>query len=155
MVDDKRFVDKHVGELLSGFVDGELTQQQRQLVSLHCDRCEECGENLASLKALRVRIGRANLSELGEDKWRETMDEKGVQTSRSIGWLLFIAGILGIGGVVLISFLFNDEIDTGCEESGRPEIVPPASAARENEDNAQSDAAIDFSPGTERGCHEL
>ena len=113
MINTDRSVDQHVGELLSGFVDGELTQQQRQLVSLHCDRCEECGENLASLKALRVRIGRANLSELGEDKWRETMDEKGVQTSRSIGWLLFIAGILGIGGVVLISFLFNDEIDAG------------------------------------------
>ena len=32
MGNKNHMVDQHVGELLSGFVDGELTQQQRQLV---------------------------------------------------------------------------------------------------------------------------
>ena len=84
MINEKRLVDEHVGELLSGFVDGELTQQQRQLVTLHCDKCIECRDNLANLTALRERISNANLSEVGEDKWRETMDDPTVQTTRSI-----------------------------------------------------------------------
>ena len=105
MINEKRHVDQHVGELLSGFVDGELTQQQRQLVTLHCDECTECRENLANLRALRERVGKANLSEVGEDKWRETMNDPTVQTTRGIGWLLFIAGLLVIAGIGLVGFL--------------------------------------------------
>ena len=113
MVNGKQHIDEHVGELLSGFVDGELTQQERQLVSLHCDECVECRENLADLRALRERIGKANLSEVGEDKWRETMNDSSVQTARSIGWLMFIAGLLAVAGIVLFAFLFDDEIPIG------------------------------------------
>jgi hypothetical protein len=110
---DKRQVDQHVGELLSGFVDGELTQQQRQLVTLHCDNCSECSENLANLHELRQRISKAKLSDVGEDKWRETMNDSTVQTTRSIGWLLFIAGLLVIAGIGLVGFIFSDEIPVG------------------------------------------
>ena len=113
MGNEQRHIDQHVGELLSGFVDGELTQQQRQLVSLHCDQCEESKENLANLRALRERIGKARLSEVGEDKWRETMNDTSVQTPRTIGWLMLIAGLLAVAGIGLVAFLFNDEISIG------------------------------------------
>ena len=113
MVNEKRSVDQHLGELLSGFVDGELTQQERQRVTLHCDECDECRENLANLRALRERIGKAQLSEVGEDKWRETMNDSRVQTPRTIGWLLFIAGLLVVAGIVLVQLFFNDEIPLG------------------------------------------
>ena len=74
MVDEKRNIDSHVGELLSGYVDGELTQQQRQIVSLHCETCDECQEILSNLRELRERVGKSHLSEVGEDKWRESMN---------------------------------------------------------------------------------
>ena len=67
----------HVGDLLSGFLDGELTQQQRQVVTLHCSECEKCREDLAELRVLRERISGAPLSPLGEDKWRENMNDSG------------------------------------------------------------------------------
>jgi len=113
MIDDKQFVDKHVGELLSGFVDGELTQQQRQLVMLHCDECSECREHLDKLRELRKRIQTASLSEAGEDKWRETMNDPMVELTRGIGWLLFIAGMLAVLGVILAVFIFDDGISVG------------------------------------------
>jgi hypothetical protein len=113
MVDEKRLVDEHVGEMLSGFVDGELTQQQRQLVTLHCDDCSECRENLAGLRDLRERLGKANLSEVGADKWRETMNDPTVELTRGIGWLMFIAGLLAIAGIGLGVFIFDDEIPVG------------------------------------------
>jgi Flp pilus assembly protein TadB len=105
MVKETRLVDQHVGELLSGFVDGELTQQERQRVTLHCDQCGDCRQSLAELRALRERIGKSRLSEVGEDEWRETMNETTVQTTRGIGWLLFIAGILAVAGVGLYGFI--------------------------------------------------
>jgi len=110
MVNGNRHVDDHVGELLSGFVDGELTQQQRQLVTLHCNGCSECLRDLLELHELRVRIGKAKLSEVGEDKWREAMDDSTVMTSRSIGWLMVIAGLLAIIGIGVFVFLFDDSI---------------------------------------------
>lgn len=113
MIDQRRLVDKHVGELLSGFVDGELTQQQRQLVTLHCEQCRECRENLDSLRELRERIKNARLSEVGEDEWRESMKDDVVEITRGIGWLLFIAGLMAIVGVMLVIFFFNDEIPIG------------------------------------------
>ncbi len=113
MVNEKRPLEKHVGELLSGFIDGELTQQQRQWVTLHCDECDECRQDLARLQALRERIGNARLSEVGEDQWRENMNDPIVQSSRSIGWLLIIAGMLVIAGIGLFAFIFGSDLSIG------------------------------------------
>lgn len=110
MINEKRLVEQHVGELLSGFVDGELTQQERQLVTLHCGECDECRENLANLRVLRERISNARLSEVGEDMWSEKMNDTTVRATRSIGWLFFIAGLLAIAGIGLFGFFLDAEI---------------------------------------------
>ena len=106
MVTENRTMNEHVD-------DGELTQQQRQWVTLHCENCEECRENLERLREIRSRIAGASLSEIGEDKWRESMNENTVQTTRSLGWILFIAGLLIIAGIGLVQFLFDDGIGLG------------------------------------------
>lgn len=113
MSNTNQFADQHVGDQLSGFIDGELTQQQRQFVTLHCEVCADCQENLERLRALRERIGNAGLSEVGEDKWRETMNDPTVELTRGIGWLLFIVGMLIIAGIGLVGFLFSDGISVG------------------------------------------
>jgi predicted anti-sigma-YlaC factor YlaD len=106
-------INQHVGEQLSGYIDGELTQQERQLVVLHCENCEECRQNLEELRALRQRIGKTPLSVIGEDKWRETMKDSGVQTSRNIGWILFIGGLLMAFGAGLIAFIADSGMSMG------------------------------------------
>ena len=103
-------VKRHVGELLSGYIDGELTQQQRQRVELHCDECEPCAALMAELKALKDEVGRTRLGEYGEDTWREKMNDSTVQVTRGIGWLLFLAGVLAIGGVVLYEFVIDSSV---------------------------------------------
>jgi len=113
MVSKTNFLDEHVGEQLSGYIDGELTQQERQRVVLHCDQCEQCSQNLQELQALRKRIGDSRLSVIGEDKWRETMEDSTVQVSRNIGWLLFIAGLLAAFGVGLFAFVFDSGMSVG------------------------------------------
>ena len=81
---------EHVGEMLSGYIDGELTQQQRQRVEIHCESCAACAGELLELGKLREEIGAAKLSAIGEDAWRETMSDSTVRTSRGIGWLLLV-----------------------------------------------------------------
>ena len=100
---------EHVGELLSGYIDGELTQQQRQHVTLHCSGCAQCRADLAELRALKERISDTPLSELGEDQWRENMNDTMGQLSRGVGWLLFIAGLLIAGFYALYHLI----MDTG------------------------------------------
>lgn len=89
-------VEQHVDDALSGYIDGELTQQDRQRVELHCQQCDTCRGHLDDLLALRERMGQARLSPIGEDRWRETMNDSTVKSTRSIGWILFLAGCIGV-----------------------------------------------------------
>ncbi len=107
MATDNRLTGEHVGEHLSGFVDGELTQQERQRVELHCDQCETCRNELEQLQAVRRIVGKARLSELNQDVWRELMGDITVRTSRAIGWLLLVGGILAAVGFGIYDFVFN------------------------------------------------
>jgi len=113
MTVNARSIDDHVGELLSGYIDGELTQQQRQRVEVHCGGCKECNSNLSELRALRERVGRSGLSELGEDIWREQMDDTTVRATRGIGWLLFIGGLLIVAGYGIYEFVIDTSMTLG------------------------------------------
>jgi len=108
-----RIIDDHVGEMLSGYIDGELTQQERQRVEVHCDGCMECSGDLRELKTLRERLGRSRLSELGEDIWREQMDDSTVRATRGIGWLLFIGGLLIVAGYGIYEFVIDTSMSLG------------------------------------------
>jgi anti-sigma factor RsiW len=77
-------IDQHVGELLSGYIDGELTQQERQRVDVHCESCAECGQLRDELREIRRDVGDARLSEIGEDNWREMMNDSTVRVTRGI-----------------------------------------------------------------------
>ena len=103
---------EHVGALLSGYIDGELTQQQAQKVRLHCDDCPDCAEQLQHLEKLRLEVGKSRLSPLGEDTWREHMKEPTVEATRGIGWILFILGVLGLSGIAVYEFVIDKGIET-------------------------------------------
>ena len=79
MSSDIRDSSNHVDAMLSGYIDGELTQQERQRVEVHCAECADCADTLAELGDLRERVGKSRLSELGEDIWRENMNHSTVR----------------------------------------------------------------------------
>ncbi|MGI9201719.1 MAG: anti-sigma factor family protein [Woeseiaceae bacterium] len=103
--------DEHVGEMLSGYIDGELTQQQRQRVEVHCSDCSVCERELEELTRLRADIGASKLSQFGEDTWRETMADTTTRTARGIGWLLLIGGVLVAAGIAVFAFLTDPSIE--------------------------------------------
>jgi len=112
MASDTRMIDEHVGELLSGYIDGELTQQDRQRVEVHCDACATCSKERDELMALRSDMGKLKLSTIGEDTWRENMNDVAVKATRGIGWLLFGGGILAVAGFGLFAFIFSEQVST-------------------------------------------
>lgn len=104
---------KHVGERLSGYLDGELTQQDRQRVDLHLADCAECRGLLSELQALRERIGRSAIGGKSEHEWRESMDDLGVTLSRGIGWVLLLAAAVIIVGTLVVLFLTDPGVPGG------------------------------------------
>ena len=110
MLNSGKTIDEHVGELLSGYIDGELTQQQQQRVQVHCERCVKCAGELERLEELRREIGKSRLSPLGEDIWREHMNESTVRVTRGIGWLIFVAGLLAAGGFAIYEFIIDSSV---------------------------------------------
>ena len=110
MTTDNRLTDEHVGARLSGLLDGELTQQERQRVELHCDTCETCRNELEELKAIRQRVGKGRLSDLDQGVWRELMGDMTVRTSRTIGWLLLVGGILAAAGLGVYEIVFDSSV---------------------------------------------
>ena len=113
MRNDIRDSSNHVDAMLSGYIDGELTQQERQRVEVHCAECADCANTLADLGALRARVGKSRLSELGEDIWRENMNHSTVRATRGVGWLFFIGGLLLIGGWAIFGFLVDSSVPLG------------------------------------------
>lgn len=109
MTTENTRADAHVGERLSGYVDGELTQQERQQVELHCSDCEKCSDELNQLQAVRVSIGKARLSDMDQDVWREMMGDTTVKASRTIGWLLLVGGILAAVGIGVYEIIFESQ----------------------------------------------
>ena len=110
MSNERQHIDEHVVEQLSGYVDGELTQQQRQRVDVHCANCTECATDLRELQELRETIGNARFSNRNQDAWREMMNDTTVQTTRGIGWLLLIGGALVCLGIGVFVFLFGSSV---------------------------------------------
>ncbi|MEE4219025.1 MAG: zf-HC2 domain-containing protein [Xanthomonadales bacterium] len=102
--------EAHVGERLSGYLDGELTQQEKQRVDLHLADCADCRGLLRELEGLRRRMGRSGLSQKYEDEWRENMDDTGVKLTRGIGWLLLIGAVLIVAAVIVFQFITDPGI---------------------------------------------
>ncbi|NNK50897.1 MAG: zf-HC2 domain-containing protein [Xanthomonadales bacterium] len=105
--------EAHVNERLSGYLDGELTQQNRQQVSLHLETCRLCAENLESLRELRGRMGQAGLGNTDKEVWREMMDDTTVRFTRGIGWILFLGGLLIIAGIGVFMFISSTSMGVG------------------------------------------
>lgn len=75
---------------LSGLLDNELTQQQRQQVSLHLSTCEKCRRVLSELEEARAAARELQMEQLTRREWKEMEMHIFEQTTRSLGWAILI-----------------------------------------------------------------
>ena len=112
-----------IAELISGYIDRELTQQDRQRVDLHCDSCATCRKTLDEMSQLRREVGGLKYGEISNEDWSQMMNDLTVKTSRGLGWLLYVVGLLVILGYAAYAFAVDDDVSaivkTGVRGAGR------------------------------------
>jgi anti-sigma factor RsiW len=91
--------------LLSGYVDGALTQHERQLVSLHLEACPDCRAELDDMAALRAAARGTAFAFPADEEWGELPRSAGSRALRLGGWgllLVWLAVVFGSGLVELM-----------------------------------------------------
>jgi len=78
-------------ELLSGYLDGALTQGDEQRVRLHLEDCAECRARVEEMTQLREVIMTTRFQTPDDDQWDETPRGAASRLTRSAGWLLVAA----------------------------------------------------------------
>jgi predicted anti-sigma-YlaC factor YlaD len=91
--------------LLSGYLDGALTQQERQQVSLHLEGCPSCRAEVDDLSALRAAARGTAFALPADGEWGELPRTAGTRALRLGGWtllLVWLAVVVGSGLVELM-----------------------------------------------------
>ncbi len=79
---------------LSGYVDGELTQEKRQLVRVHLDRCSDCAKVLAELQQVKRSTEQLSFEQPTGEDWIYTQNHIIGRVSRRMGWLVVVTWLV-------------------------------------------------------------
>lgn len=92
MDDDRR-------RLLAGYVDGELTDQERQEFEQALKLDEELRAELKQFEQLKETTGQMQYADLPEEVWQTYWSSIYRKTERGLGWIL-----ISLGAIVLLMF---------------------------------------------------
>lgn len=76
--------------LLSGHLDGELTQAAQQKVRIHLEDCGHCRALLGELQTMRETTISTVFSTPGDDQWDERPRGSASLLTRSTGWIVAV-----------------------------------------------------------------
>ena len=102
--------------MITGYMDGELSAEQRQQMESHLQSCSGCKEELEKLQQLKEDLAMAKLKEPSDIELAQYWSSVYNRLERGIGWILFSVGaiiVLCYGGFKLVEEIIKD-----------PEIVP-------------------------------
>jgi len=91
--------------LLSGHVDGELTQADNQRVRLHLEECPSCRALVDDLQQIREAAITTDFPVPSDDEWREAPRSLGSLWIRRLGWVLVVVWMLGAGWLAVQGFI--------------------------------------------------
>jgi anti-sigma factor RsiW len=90
--------------LISGHLDGELTQAAEQRVSVHIEDCAHCRGILADLQKIREATMSTEFARPDDDQWDERPRSAASFLARGTGWLMALVWLVGIIGYGLWQF---------------------------------------------------
>jgi len=93
--------DRFDQTLLSGHLDGELTQGDEQRVRIHLEDCADCRAHYEELKQLREATMTTHLDPPRDLQWDERPRGHLSGLSRGFGWLILIVWAAGTAGFAL------------------------------------------------------
>lgn len=104
------YEDDKLEQLLSGYLDDELTQQQRQRVELLLESSPEHRTRLEELAGLREGIAGLKGPEPTAEQWSRMMSGLTRKTSRGLGWLFGIVGAVILAGFAAWQFSVDETV---------------------------------------------
>lgn len=87
--------------LLSGYLDGALTQQETQRVRLHLEVCDSCRRTADEMKTIREVTMTSAFTTPPDDQWDERPRGRASRLSFGIAWTIIVAWIVGLLGFTL------------------------------------------------------
>lgn len=81
--------------LLSGYIDNELTQQDRQRVEVHLADCTRCRKTIQELEEVRRRAGGLHIPEPTRKEIAQMESNVMERLFRNFGWSITIAWAIG------------------------------------------------------------
>lgn len=82
-------------ELISGYIDHELNQQDRQRVRVHIESCDQCRAVYDDLLAIKQEMGNLQYPECEEAQLDKIIKEPVAKGMALVGWIILIIGFVG------------------------------------------------------------
>jgi len=95
---------QQIEPLLSGYMDGELTQQESQRVSRHLHHCQTCKTAYEELKAMQNMIKQSSYQNMDETQLNHVVDDLTSKNLMRISWIVLITGFAFL--IALVGFEF-------------------------------------------------
>lgn len=98
-------------DLMMGYLDNELTSEQRRRFEEHLTGCSECAEQLKQFRKLKAITDEVTLFEPEDRIWQDYWSGVYNRLERGVGWIVFsVAAILLAiyGGFKLIEEIIKD-----------------------------------------------
>jgi predicted anti-sigma-YlaC factor YlaD len=103
-------------DLMMGYLDNELSNEQRRQFEEHLTGCSECKDELKEFRKLKAITDEVTLVEPEDRIWQDYWSGVYNRIERSVGWIVFsVAAILLIiyGGFKMIEEMVKDpDIET-------------------------------------------
>ena len=97
--------------LMMGYLDNELSAEQKRRLEEHLAACQQCSSELAGFRKLKAITDEVTLVEPEDRLWEEYWDGIYNRIERGIGWIVFsVAAILLTiyGGFKLVEQIVKD-----------------------------------------------
>ena len=97
--------------LMMGYLDNELTEQEKKMFTEHLDQCPDCKKELAEFKELKQLADEVALTEPTDELWQQYWKNIYNRFERTLGWILMsVAAIILLiyGGFKLIEEIIQD-----------------------------------------------
>jgi predicted anti-sigma-YlaC factor YlaD len=91
--------------LISGYLDGELTQATEQKVRIHLEDCMQCRTLLEDLRSIREAAMSTEFSKPDDTQWDERPQGGTSLVARGAGWILIAVWTVVVGVYAIWEFI--------------------------------------------------
>lgn len=99
-----------IKELISPYYEGELNEEEKELVERHLKECSECKKEFEEMRKFEEVMGKMELKKPPKETWKMYWSSVYNRLERRIGWILFSIGaiiVLFFGGYKLVEGLIQ------------------------------------------------